>query len=127
MVAHALVLPEDWLQIFDTVTVAGIETLDDRKVYALQLRVGELPPIAVSIDAKTGDLLRYEMSVLHPKLGIAIRTVVRQEDYRDVEGVRVAFRSVSRNEFAGETVFEIEKFETDVVIDGGLFSPPNEN
>ena len=60
-------------------------------------------------------------------LGIIIRTVTRQEDYRDVDGVRVAFRSVSRNEFAGETVFEMEKFETDVVIDGGLFSRPSEN
>ena len=60
MVEHALLMPEGWLQIFDTVTVTGTQTLDDRKAYTLQLRVEELPVITASIDAETGDLLRYE-------------------------------------------------------------------
>ena len=67
------------------------------------------------------------MSVLDPNLGIAIRTVTRLEDYRDVEGIRLAFRNVSRNEFTGETVFEVESFETDVAIDELLFTPPSDN
>jgi hypothetical protein len=125
MVAHALLLTEDWLQIFDKVTVTGIETQNDRKAYILQMRVGELPAITASVDAETGDLLHYEMSVIDPNLGIPIRTVTRKEDYRDVEGGRVAFRTVSRNEFSGEAIFEIDKFENDVIIEGRLFYPPN--
>lgn len=125
MAAHALLLTEDWLQIFDKVTVTGIETQDDRKAYILQMRVGELPAITASVDAETGDLLHYEMSVIDPNLGIPIRTVTRKEDYRDVEGGRVAFRTVSRNEFSGETIFEIDTFENDVIIEGRLFYPPN--
>jgi hypothetical protein len=89
------------------------------------MRVGELPSITASVDAETGDLLHYEMSVIDPNLGIPIRTVTRKEDYRDVEGGRVAFRTVSRNEFSGETIFEIDTFENDVVIEGRLFYPPN--
>ena len=125
IVAQALLVPEDWLQIFDTVTVSGIETLDGQEAYVIRLRAGELPTIEASVDAETGDLLRFEMSVLEPSLGIAIPIVTRQEDFRDVEGVRVAFRRVSRNEMSGETVFEIEKFETDIAVDELLFAPPS--
>jgi len=121
---QALLRPVEWLQIFDTVSVTGTESMDNRKVYALQLRAGELAPIAAFVDSETGDLLRYEMSWLDPTLGIAIRTVSRYEDYRNVDGVRVAFRIVSRNEFAGETIFEVETFETDVEIDRRMFSAP---
>jgi hypothetical protein len=124
-VAQALLIPADWLQSFDSVTVTGVETPDDRKTYTLRLRLAELPTITASVDAETGDLLRYEMSVLDPSLGIAIPTVTRLEDYRGVEGVRVAFRTVSRNDFTGETVFEVDEFETDVTIDEGLFARPN--
>ena len=42
-----------------------------------------------------------------------------------MEGVRVAFRTVTRNDFTGETVFQVEKLETGIEIDEGLFSPPN--
>ncbi len=125
--AQALLLPEDWLEIFDSVTVTGVESLDDRKTYTLRLRASELPTITASVDAETGDLLRHEVSVLDPSLGIAIPTVTRLEDYREVEGIRLAFRTVSRNEFTGETVFEVEKFETDVEIDDLLFASPNDN
>jgi CubicO group peptidase (beta-lactamase class C family) len=121
IVAHALVLPEHWLPLFDQVKVTGIETLDNRKAYTLQLRIGALPTIMVSIDAETGDLLRYDMSELDPNLGITIRTVTQNEDYRDVEGVRAAFRSVSKNAFVGETVFVLEQLETDIAIDERLF------
>ena len=31
MAAQALLIPEDWLQVFDTVTISGTETLDGRK------------------------------------------------------------------------------------------------
>jgi CubicO group peptidase (beta-lactamase class C family) len=123
--AQALLLPEDWLHVFDSVKVTGVETLGDRKAYTLQLRAAELPTITASVDAETGDLLRTEMSVLDPNLGIAIPTVTRQEDFREVEGVRVAFRTVTRNDFTGETVFQVEKLETGIEIDEGLFSPPN--
>ncbi len=126
-VAQALLLGQDWLRVFDSVTVVELETVDDRQAYELQLRVAELPTITAFVDVETGDLLRYEMTVLDPGTGIAIRTVNRQEDFRDVEGLRVPFRRVSRNDFTGETVFELEKVETGVEVDEGLFSAPDRN
>jgi hypothetical protein len=127
MVAQALISPQDWRRLFDTVTVTGVESLDGRKTYVLDLRAGELPTITASVDAETGDLLRYEISLLDPKLGIAVPTVIRQEDYREVKGIRVAFRIISRNEFSGEAIFEVEKIETSIQLDDQLFTPPTGN
>jgi CubicO group peptidase (beta-lactamase class C family) len=127
IVTHALQSPLGWLQIFDTVTVTGVEMLDDRKAYTLILREGELPVISASIDAETGDLLRYEMSILDPRLGVTVKTLTRMEDYRDVDGIRVAFRRVSSNDFTGKSVVEIETFETNIEIDKQTFSSPDRN
>ena len=44
-----------------------------------------------------------------------------------MNGLRVPFRRVSRNDFTGETVFELEKVETNVEVDESLFSAPSRN
>ena len=123
-VLQALTFPDAWLDIFESIAVTGRETVDDRPAYALELRNAELPPIDAAVDAETGDLLRTEVSVLDPSLGIAIPTVMHYYDYRDTAGVRTAFRTVMRNEVSGETVIEIDRVEKNVAIEEGLFSAP---
>lgn len=123
--SQALAIPENWLQTFDSIKVSGTEMVGDRRAHAVQLRLAELPAITALVDATTGDLLRFEMTIFDPNLGIAIATETRLEDYRDLDGVRVAHRIVSRNELAGESVFEIESFEPGVTVDPVVFAPPS--
>jgi len=126
MAAQVLQFPEDWLEFFDSVTVTGTETLGDRKAYALELRVGELPAIQATVDQETGDLLGYKMSMIDPGLGVFIGTKTRLEDFRNVDGERVAFRRISENDFSGKTIVEIDRVETGIVVEGDLFTPPKD-
>ena len=124
MIGNVLLFGEDWVNVFDKITVTGSGNLGERKVYKLQLHAGELPVIAASVDAETGDLLRYEMGLRDPNLGIVIPTVGRNEDFRDINGMWVPHRCVMKNEFAGETVLEFEDYEMGVTITSEYFQPP---
>ncbi len=123
--SQALAVPEDWLRTFDSVKVTGSETVGERKVYAIELRRADLPGITARVDAATGDLLQFEMTMFDPNLGIAIPIETAFEDYRDLDGLRVAHRIVSRNEMAGASVFEVESFEAGAAVEPAVFAPPS--
>ena len=54
--------------------------------------------------------------------GSAIPIVVSFEDYREVNGVRIPFRTISSNEQSGRDIVQYESIEVNLDIDEGFFT-----
>ena len=118
---HPAAISEDWRDFFDSIRVENTGELDGRKVYVLKLQRGELPPVTVNIDADTGDLLKSEMIVL-ARGGMAFPVVSRFEDYREIHGVRIPFRTISNNELIGQTTIQFDTIETNIEVNVDIFT-----
>ena len=53
--------------------------------------------------------------------GIGIPISIRFEDFSEVHGIRVPFRSISSNEETGRTIHEDEAIETNIQVDDDFF------
>ncbi len=113
----------DLESIYARATMVRRDEVKGRPVYVVRYDEGELPPVHNYIDVETGDILRTDSSVVIPGIGpFPIETML--DDYRDVAGARIPFRTAIENPAVGKTVFEIMSIERNVVIDENLFAPP---
>jgi len=110
----------DWRDFYDAIRVLRSDVLEGQKVYVLELERGSLPPVTVFVDAATGDVLKSVMVVI-AEGGIGIPVTSYFEDYREVYGVRIAFREISSNEQSGRTVVQLEKIEVNLDIEDDFF------
>ncbi|MDH3627275.1 MAG: serine hydrolase [Acidobacteriota bacterium] len=111
----------DWREHFDSVKVLRWETRDDQSLLLVQLRNGDAPVIRALVDTETGDIVEYESSIPIPGANTEIPITVTLEDYREVEGVRIPFRSVAVNPESGSTVTEIDTIKTGQTLCDALF------
>lgn len=125
---HASVLFGDWRLYFDSVRVVRAGDLDGRPIYLVRLESAGLPPMMLSVDAETGDVLEDRRTMVIPGLG-GLPVTTTYADYRDVGGMRIPFRSVESNEQTGRTIYEIESVEVNVDVDPERFilRPPPED
>jgi len=124
---HPYVLDRDWRDYFDSVKVVRADTLDDKEVYVVELKSGDLPTMTVYVDALTGDVLLSEVTSMQEG-GIGIPVTTWFEDFQEVHGIRIPLRSISTNEESGRTIFEDETIETNIDLDDDFFilTPPEE-
>ncbi|MFC1910412.1 serine hydrolase [Chloroflexota bacterium] len=124
---HPYVMTGDWREYFDSIKVLRVDNLDDKKVYVVELKVGDLPAMTVFVDAITGDVLLSKIVSIQEG-GIGIPVTTRSEDFREVHGIRVPSRSISSNEQTGRTIVEDETIETNIQLDDDFFilTPPLE-
>ena len=112
----------DWQGCFETLQVLRWEQYGDRSALLVQLRNGDASPIRALVDPETGDLLRFEASVPVPGAGTEIPVSVTLEDYRDVEGLRIPFRTTTENPESGQTITVLESLETGIEAREGLYT-----
>jgi CubicO group peptidase (beta-lactamase class C family) len=126
-IGHPYVMTGDWRDYFDSVKVVRADTLDDKEVYVVELKAGDLPTMTVFVDAITGDVLLSEIVSIQEG-GIGIPVTTRSENFREVYGIRVPSRQISSNEQSGRTIVEDETIETNIQLDEDFFilSPPGE-
>jgi len=125
---HPTALDGDWRDFYDSIQVLRSDNLDGREVYVLKLGLGgDLPPVTIFIDTATGNVLKSVVVVLQEG-GIGIPITTLYEDYREVHGVRIPFRTISSNEQSGQIIFQYEAIEVNLDIDDGFFilSAPGE-
>ena len=77
----------------------------------------------VVLDGKTGDVSQVRSFLLRPDSTQLLPQTETFEDYRDVEGMRIPFRIVYRNEYFGETLIKIDRVITRSAIDDIIFYP----
>jgi CubicO group peptidase (beta-lactamase class C family) len=119
-IGHPYVMTGDWRDYFDSIKVLRADILDNKEVYVVELKAGDLPAMTVYVDAVTGDVLLSEIISIQEG-GIGIPVTTRSEDFREVYGIRTASRSISSNEQTGRTIFEDETIETNIQLDDDFF------
>jgi len=124
---HPYVMTGDWRDYFDSIKVVRVDVLDDKEVYVVELKFGDLPAMTVYIDAVTGDVLLTEV-ILIQEGGIGIPVTTGFEDFSEVHGIRVPSRAIASNEQTGRTIVEDETIETNIQLDDDFFilTPPEE-
>ena len=124
---HPWVMTSDWRDYFDSIEVLRTDTLDNREVYVVELKAGDLPTMTAFVDAITGDVLLSEIISIQEG-GIGIPVTIRSEDFREVHDIRVPAHSISSNEQTGRTIVEDKAIETNIQLDDDLFilTPPEE-
>jgi CubicO group peptidase (beta-lactamase class C family) len=117
---HPYVMTSDWRDYFDSIDVVRADVLDDKEVYVVELKAGDLPTMTVYVDAVTGDVLLSEtISIVEGGIGIPVTT--RFENFHDVYGIRVPSRSIASNEETGRTIIEDETIEPNIQLDDDFF------
>jgi CubicO group peptidase (beta-lactamase class C family) len=105
-----MILTGDWRTVFDAVAVTAQRELDGKRVYVVELKLGEAPTIVATVDAKTGDVLELSQAVMVPGAG-GIPTTTKLSEYRRVAGVRIPHHLERSDQPSGRTVMDIESVE----------------
>jgi hypothetical protein len=101
----------------------GREKAGDRDAYVVRLTPKTGPPARMFIDAETYLLAKTVVTVNVPQIGGDVEQTVVVSDYRDVDGVKVAYQVRSSNAFQTISV-TATKVEQNTSIDDGMFSKP---
>ena len=118
---HPSVLFGDWRKYYDTVRVMRAGEVGGRKVYGVQLESAGLPPMRVTLDAETGDVLQTQQAMWSPEAG-AIPTTTTYSDYREVGGMRVPHRCIESTEIGGRMIVQVERAEVGVELAPDTFT-----
>jgi CubicO group peptidase (beta-lactamase class C family) len=109
--SHPAALFGAWSDHFASVRLLRTERLEDRYEYVVELGGGEAPAWIATVDGDTGDVLRIDSTVLDATSSISVPVRTSYEDYREVEGLRIPFRIVSRTTITGELVIQFEQIQ----------------
>ena len=110
----------DWQHYYEKIRVVGTSTLDDKKVYILKLNHGKLPTSTIFVDAQTGDVLRQQIKMLNPTMGMIPVTTIF-ENYQEINGLRIPHKVTVKNDFNGKSIIELDSFETNLTFNPNTF------
>lgn len=101
----------DWRAWYESIAVLRADERGGRSTWIVRLQAHEGVSMDVWVDAETGDVLFDEYD--QPLGGGAgvLHRVRSYSDFREVEGVRVPFRSTVEDEATGRMVFEVTQFQ----------------
>lgn len=102
--------------------VKGIEKLGNKEVYVVIATPQDLPSETFYFDKKSGLLLKRDATYISPEGKMITETTF--DDYRDVDGIKLAFKSVTKNpQF--EIITIITEIKHGVKIDDSIFAKSN--
>jgi hypothetical protein len=125
-VARTITFPSPLLKYKDAgiaLELIGREKAGDRDAYVLRFAPKTGPSARLFIDAETYLLVKTVVTVNVPQIGGDVEQTVVVSDYRDIDGVKVAYQTRSSNQFqtVSATATTIEQ---NTSVDDGMFSKP---
>ena len=105
------------------VELLGTEKVGDRDASVLRFTPKAGPASRMFFDAANSMLLKSVTTVNVPQLGTDLEQTVEFSDYRDADGVKLAFRVRSVNQVQSLTV-TMTKVENNTAIDESMFKKP---
>jgi hypothetical protein len=103
--------------------LTGKEKVGSRDVHVLQVTLAAGPTIKHFIDAEDFTLLKIVTTLNVPQLGGAIDQTVEFSDYREVDGIKIPYKSMASNPAQTFTI-TVTKVEHNTDIDDKSFSKP---
>ncbi len=120
IVGHPLSVEGDWSHYFDAVEVKRRDTINERPAYVVRLKKGNLPSRTYWVDAEFGDVVRVKQITLERSVRIPVE--VNYSDFKEVDGIRVAQRIVSKNPGSGKVVIVLNNIESGVQMNDETFT-----
>ena len=117
---HPLALLGDWSAVFRPLAVLRTDTWRERATWVVSLACGDEHEVTAWVDQETGDVLRLNSVVPMGVFG-DVPTETRFSDFREVDGVRLPFRSRRKNPHTGSIVQQVESVEFGVEVADGEF------
>jgi hypothetical protein len=118
--------PLEWKTLYKKVELLGIRPVEGKDAYAVRLAPEVGQPTTQFFDARSFLLVRQDTIVEGPT-GV-VPTESYPSDYRDVEGVKTAFKTRQRiGGGAAEIVMTITEIKVNVEIDDAIFAKPAAN
>jgi zinc protease len=105
------------------VELLGKEKVGDRDAYVLRFTPKTGPPSRMFMDAETYLLVKSVVTLNVPQLGTDVEQTVELSDYREVDGVKVPYRTRSINQLQTLTIV-FTKVEHNTPIDERIFAKP---
>lgn len=119
--ASSLLLPAEWTRYFDTATTIAERKADGRTLYDVELSAKSGLSVTMSFDAESGLQFGQSFEQITPMGKQPFE--VRFEDYREVEGIKLAFRQIIDAKVQ-QVVQEITKMEINAEVDETRFGFP---
>lgn len=113
----------DWRKTFTTVEVAGKDQLDKEDVWIVRCAGGSQPPVTRYVSAKSGLLIEENDWITVKGIG-TIPLSILFEDYRDVAGVKLPFRTTTESGVTGKQVMRVTEVKANPAIPPDAFSMP---
>ena len=110
----------DWDEYFDSVQVIGTDTVDDRPVYVVRLKKGELPSRTYRIDAEFGDVVQINMIEKNGQTSVPV--TISYSEFKVIDGFRTPMRVVSEIPGSGFTIITIEEIESGLELADEVFT-----
>jgi hypothetical protein len=117
----AYINPSGWRKAYNSMKTTGRAKVGERDVFVVEGAYGSDTPDKLYFDAQTGLLLRMDAVVDSPQGRVVSETTF--EDYRDVDGVKVA-HSMRAVLGAATIVTKVEEIKHDVALEDKLFAKP---
>lgn len=115
----------DWTQYYEHVEVLKRAVLGDDQVLLVRVVPKEAPGATIFVHEETGWVVHTSSLAQIPGLGM-VGVHVTNEDFRDVDGMRLPFRTVAKfsNQLIGRVVTQLETVETGVEANAESFALP---
>ena len=121
MWASSLQLAADWKRYFDEAKTVAERTDDGKKVYDVELTAKTGGKVKMTFDAESGLQVGQTFDQVTPLGSMPIS--VKMEDYREIEGVKIAFKQVTDASIAKATQ-TITKLELNPEVSTARFQMP---
>lgn len=119
--ASSLMLAADWQRYFEKAETIGERTIDGKKAYDVRLSADSGAEVVLTFDAESGLQLEQKFEQVTP-LGKAPITA-KMEDYRDVDGIKIAFKQVTDTSLA-KAEQTIRELDLGAEVDTSKFGMP---
>ena len=110
---HPFVFIKDWRDLYAEVEIVGRDEFNGEQAYVVRTKAEHLPVSTKYVSVATGRLLGEDTSEVAKGIG-ALPTRLKYEDYRDVYGIPIPFRTTSESEFTGRIVVQIKHIKTNL-------------
>jgi hypothetical protein len=109
-------------QLYSKLEFKGIEKVENRETYVILATPAEGAPVKMYFDTQTGLMARTDTDLEIPEGRFHIETTT--DDYREVDGVKVAF-TLRQESSMGSAVIKLIEVKHNVAIDDAKFNKPS--
>jgi len=114
----------NWKTNYKTITIKKIAKVGDEDAYVVEKKGEKGTPVIDYISTKSFLLLKRDSIVVSETAGIEIPQSQMFSDYRQVDGVMVAFKTMASNISSGDIVVRVVDVKFDVAIPDTVFHKP---